>query len=87
MFQVGDKVYYVEKDTDSEIECYIYKNMGDAIYMVKIRDNPSFGIFHEQRLTKIDPPTWETLEENLEKHNLKMDSEEENLSSPIEDKG
>ena len=67
-FERGDKVYYVEKETDSEVEAYIYKDMGDEIYMVKLRDGTNFGFFPSYRLTKIDPPTWESLEENLKKN-------------------
>ena len=64
-FSYGDKVFYVDKKSDSEVEAYIYRDMGDDIYMVKLRHAPSFGFFPWDRLTKIDPETWESLEDNL----------------------
>lgn len=69
-FQIGDKVYFVEKDTDSEIEGYICEDLGNGVWKVKIREGRSFGFFPTERLTWIDPPNWESLEENLEKYGL-----------------
>lgn len=80
-FNVGDKVFYVNKKTDSEVEGYIYKDMGNNVYTIKIRDGASFGFFPEDRLTKIEPTTWESLEENLKKYNLEMDTEDEQNTS------
>lgn len=65
-FKVGDKCYYVEPETDSEVECYVYKVINENNIQVKIRDKKSYGVFPNYRLTKIDPPNWETLEENLQ---------------------
>ena len=74
-FEIGDKVYFVEKETDCEIEGYIFKDLGDDVWVVKIREGRSFAYLPGYRLTWIDPPNWETLEENLERSGVK---EEEN---------
>ena len=68
--KVGDKVYYVEPETDSEVECFVYKVMENNMYEVKLRHGKKFGFFNGFRLTKIDPPNWETLEENLKECGL-----------------
>lgn len=77
--KIGDKVYVVGRD-DSEIECYVYKKMDDGMYEVKLREGKSFGFYKREKITKIDPPYWESLEENLENCGLSTDEIKENLS-------
>ena len=72
-FNVGDKIFYVNRETDSEVEGYIYKDIGDDVHWIKIREGSQFIILPGYRLTKIEPKTWESLEENLEKYGLSMD--------------
>ena len=75
MLKIGDKCYYVESTTDSEEECYICKIISPEFYQVKMRHSNNYGFFTENKLTKIDPPNWESLEENLEKYNQCLSSE------------
>lgn len=71
-WKVGDKAYYVEPETDSEVECYVSRAVEtppdlEKMWWVKLRHTNEFGILPESRLTHIDPPGWETLEENIKR--------------------
>ena len=62
----GDKCYYVEKETDSEIECYVLEAIDSEVYKLKIKGEKKIAFMHISRITKIDPPYWKSLEEDME---------------------
>ena len=62
----GDKCYYVNKETDSEVECYFLEDVDSEVCKLKIKGEKKIAFMHKSRLTKIDPPYWKSLEEDLE---------------------
>lgn len=65
-WKYGDKCYYVDTANDSEIECYFLENVGNGICKLKIKGEKRVAVIKEEKLVKIDPPYWKTIDEDMD---------------------
>ena len=73
-WKMGDKCYYVDQDNDSEVECYFLENVGNGICKLKIKGEKSVAVVKEDKLVRIDPPYWKSLEEDLDESGWDMEN-------------
>lgn len=81
-FSFGDKIYYVDKKNDAEVEGYViedFESAGERVYKIKNRHERRISFVKENGVVAIMPEYWESLEENL-----KNDDMENILNSKLE---